>query len=1389
MARSARGTSNDDSKDDEDDAKDAELEHDEKFTQYVKEEIVLLRDSDYTSQDAHRALKEDFCDWNDRDFRRVKKAIMREFRDLLWNLGVYTPRDNTTVVEHVIRLFHGEFPEWPSDQTIPALKVRKDLERDTNLASGGNRKPAKVKEEDVDWNAFTTSSNRGDSNIMSLSKFSRELGNLEKFYKDDALKYSGVDDSIDHKMGIFIGHARRAGIPEEGLVSAFTLMLTGEAQDFYYASEALFTGSTLDELRQTLRERFEPEEYFISRYTEWNNITLQGVIDRNPGKSVSECLELMLSRLHHLHLSFPAKLQEPALVHARLVSAVQSREECHTAIQRSSTNPHSLRVALKTATNLYDAAHPVKALAGVNYTDRRYHQDQPRGSSSMPKRSKSSAPQSPGQEKTVKKCIVCRKPWPECWSSKHPKREVEKAWEKARDEKRRMEREQRSITQYLTQFHIDEKDDEIDESGSVNSSPSGGEITTATDSDQYVTDFGMIVDGPLLQTHLTDLIVYHQILPQDPAPCELHNYSVKWSEERFNGIMIDTGAAHASSVGWNQYQAFQHWMKQFPSHKQQKLILDKTTEGAYRFKYGMGTTLSKGIIRVNLPIGCVDFHLVDPDTPFLLSLHDLDRLGYYFNNCTNMLVNHVTNDAVPVSRMYGHGFLTWDSPVSHFCVDQLPITHLSAFPTSRRENDEFEAVQLSEQDLRRLHRRFGHPSVDRMARVLDASNHEFDREMLKAISKMCESCQKHQRGPGRFKFTLKDEALFNHSVIADIFHLDGGPVLHVIDEATRFQSARFLDDVSAKHVWDVFRACWIDTYLGPPDILTTDSGTQLMSAEFTAKAKGMSIKMVRVPVEAHHSIGMVERYHKPLRRAYTVIRSDLPDIKPTQALQMAVKAVNDTAGPDALTPTLLVFGAYPRMADSDPPHPSIIERARAIERAMKEVQDEYAKRHVTEALRMRNGPIVDEELNAPLGSDVLVFREKTRTWDGPYTLIAVDGHTCWVSINHRVTPFRITSVKVVHKEPESGDHDTSIEELSEDDLENDIAPDNDGDNDEAPEESTPEPRPRRERRLPERYTLITTKERANLDLASKLREEKVITGPNGPFVDSRKQEVNGLLEQGVFVIVQPHDVPQGSRFFSCRFVDEVKYKAGAPYEKSRLVVQGHNDKDKEFVLTQAPTIQRCSQRMIFLLAVILKRSLYLRDISQAYINSKTKLNRPIYVRAPPGIDLGGGFLKVVRPLYGIAEAGTHWFKTYHEHHLAELNLKLSTIDPCLMYSDEAVVGLQTDDTLFCATESYVELEEQARAKKGFPAKPIDKLTKDHQLQFNGAVIAVTKNGIHVSQRRQCEKIKLVDVTGPNYLADSVKQRASGLTLLQCVNRKPLSRFPMQLRSRDQVLTT
>ena len=71
---------------------------------------------------------------------------------------------------------------------------------------------------------------------------------------------------------------------------------------------------------------------------------------------------------------------------------------------------------------------------------------------------------------------------------------------------------------------------------------------------------------------------------------------------------------------------------------------------------------------------------------------------------------------------------------------------------------------------------------------------------------------------------------------------------------------------------------------------------------------------------------------------------------------MAVKAVNDSAGPDGIVPTLLVFGAYPRMTEDSAPSPSITQRAEAIRKATKEIRRIHAERQVKDALAMRNGP-------------------------------------------------------------------------------------------------------------------------------------------------------------------------------------------------------------------------------------------------------------------------------------------------------------------------------------------------------------------------------------------------------------------------------------------------
>ena len=110
-------------------------------------------------------------------------------------------------------------------------------------------------------------------------------------------------------------------------------------------------------------------------------------------------------------------------------------------------------------------------------------------------------------------------------------------------------------------------------------------------------------------------------------------------------------------------------------------------------------------------------------------------------------------------------------------------------------------------ELQRLYRRFGHPSVVRLQRVLERAGHDTDKEALEYLTKYCIHCQRHGQSPGRFKFNLREDIEFNHSIIVDIFYIQGKPVLHVVDEGTRYQAGRWLSNISAKHTWDALRAC------------------------------------------------------------------------------------------------------------------------------------------------------------------------------------------------------------------------------------------------------------------------------------------------------------------------------------------------------------------------------------------------------------------------------------------------------------------------------------------------------------------------------------------------------------------------------------------------------
>ena len=80
---------------------------------------------------------------------------------------------------------------------------------------------------------------------------------------------------------------------------------------------------------------------------------------------------------------------------------------------------------------------------------------------------------------------------------------------------------------------------------------------------------------------------------------------------------------------------------------------------------------------------------------------------------------------------------------------------------------------------------------------------------------------------------------------------------------------------------------------------------------------------------------------------------------------MAIKAVNNSAGPNRLVPTLLVFSIYLQLLELDLSSLFITMKAKAIRTTIKKVQQLYIKQQVQDVLIIRNRPNTKITLNLP----------------------------------------------------------------------------------------------------------------------------------------------------------------------------------------------------------------------------------------------------------------------------------------------------------------------------------------------------------------------------------------------------------------------------------------
>ena len=155
-----------------------------------------------------------------------------------------------------------------------------------------------------------------------------------------------------------------------------------------------------------------------------------------------------------------------------------------------------------------------------------------------------------------------------------------------------------------------------------------------------------------------------------------------------------------------------------------------TQTGAVNVQFGISLTVLIGLVTVKTPIGLVNFHVIKANTFFLLCLADMDRLQVYYNNIMDILIGPATAlgskyITLPIIWRFGHPFLIWGETLQAYI----------------QESFDYNLYYLTSTEIHRLYCRFGHPSAEKLYRVLKRSGHnDVNRKAIDYLTKYYSYC-------------------------------------------------------------------------------------------------------------------------------------------------------------------------------------------------------------------------------------------------------------------------------------------------------------------------------------------------------------------------------------------------------------------------------------------------------------------------------------------------------------------------------------------------------------------------------------------------------------------------------------------------------------------------
>ncbi|KAI6246652.1 hypothetical protein HI914_04820 [Erysiphe necator] len=211
-------------------------------------------------------------------------------------------------------------------------------------------------------------------------------------------KYSGhPNESFDSKFKTFEIYCTRAVIPNEKKNKTFDMILKGSGLE-YYRTLCNYSSSIPDiEFLKRSIDAFQGKEHKLATLTQWNEFTLQQIVDKRDDKDVEAALNSLI-------VTLPCSQDHESLT--SLIASLQARVATWKAKQ-----PRDPQYFYREASHEYSNQRL--------FTDRTYHIGNSRNRGQTNNNGYLTGSRQGGHYSKFrpKTCFVCRKT--NCWSSRH----------------------------------------------------------------------------------------------------------------------------------------------------------------------------------------------------------------------------------------------------------------------------------------------------------------------------------------------------------------------------------------------------------------------------------------------------------------------------------------------------------------------------------------------------------------------------------------------------------------------------------------------------------------------------------------------------------------------------------------------------------------------------------------------------------------------------------------------------------------------------------------------------------------------------------------------------------------------------------------------------------